>query len=113
MSRCPPFLRIVPDQRLDIVTIEFVAAFEKVQLHEEQQPDNLPLYASDEEAMRRKAAREAAKVREIYEEMVLGKKPEALVTIGTLAPSNGGSKPVTIQPMKKAEEQELAGIAGD
>jgi hypothetical protein len=67
----------------------------------EHTDDHLPLYASDEEAMRRKAAREAAKVREIYEEMVLGKKPEALVTIGG------------IQPMKKAEEKELAGIAGD
>ena len=38
----------------------------------------LPLTASDEERQARKADREAAKAREIYEEMVLGKKPSKL-----------------------------------
>jgi len=103
------------NKKVEIEAYETVLKLDPADVNhkKETQPDNLPLYASDEEAMRRKAAREAAKVREIYEEMVLGKKPEAWVTIGTLVPSNGGSKPVTIQPMKKAEEQELAGIAGD
>ncbi len=38
----------------------------------------LPLTAADEERQKRKAEREAAKTREIYEEMVLGKKPSKL-----------------------------------
>ncbi len=38
--------------------------------------------AAEEERLRRKAAGEAAKMREIYEEMVLKKKPDALVQIG-------------------------------
>ena len=38
----------------------------------------LPLTAADEEKQQRKAEREAAKTREIYEEMVLGKKPSKL-----------------------------------
>ncbi len=38
----------------------------------------LPLTASDEERQARKAEREAEKAREIYEEMVLGKKPSKL-----------------------------------
>ena len=38
----------------------------------------LPLTAADEEKQRRKAEREAVKTREIYEEMVLGKKPSKL-----------------------------------
>ena len=35
----------------------------------------LPLTAADEERLKRKAEREKAKVQEIYEDMVLGKKP--------------------------------------
>jgi len=38
----------------------------------------LPLTAADEEKQERQAEREAAKTREIYEEMVLGKKPSKL-----------------------------------
>jgi tetraether lipid synthase len=46
--------------------------------------DEIPLYAADEDrARRRKAMEEAAKVRKIYEEMVLKKAPqEQLVSIG-------------------------------
>ena len=44
-----------------------------------------PQTAADEARMRRKAAREAAKVRKVYEEMVLNKKPDELVQIA--APS--------------------------
>ena len=40
-----------------------------------------PQTAADEARMRRKAAREAAKVREVYEEVVLNKKPDELVQI--------------------------------
>jgi uncharacterized radical SAM superfamily Fe-S cluster-containing enzyme len=44
-----------------------------------------PQTAADEARMRRKAAREAAKVRKVYEEIVLNKKPDELVQIS--APS--------------------------
>ncbi len=44
-----------------------------------------PQTAADEARMRRKAAREAAKVRTVYEEIVLNKKPDELVQIS--APS--------------------------
>jgi uncharacterized radical SAM superfamily Fe-S cluster-containing enzyme len=45
--------------------------------------DEIPLYAADEDrARRRQAMEEAAKVRKIYEEMVLKKPAEKLVTIG-------------------------------
>jgi uncharacterized radical SAM superfamily Fe-S cluster-containing enzyme len=107
----------------------------KVKSHESEAPQT----AAEEEKMRRKSAREAAKVREIYEEMVLGKKPEALVSIGSIgsiggkvpgsapqltqlgkpaAPaSNGGAcgcgTSGTHQSTEKTEERELAGIAGD
>jgi uncharacterized radical SAM superfamily Fe-S cluster-containing enzyme len=59
-----------------------------------QYDDNIPLYAADEDrARRRKAMEEATKVRKIYEEMVLKKPAEQLVSIGgslsTPAPSNG------------------------
>ena len=42
-----------------------------------------PQTAADEARMRRKAAREAAKMREVYEEMVLNKKPDELIQIST------------------------------
>jgi hypothetical protein len=100
----------------------------KVKSHESE----IPQTAAEEEKMRRKAAREAAKVREIYEEMVLGKKPEALVSIGSSIGSMGkvaGSAPQLTQlgsqpapastcgcgtpKTEKTEDRELAGIAGD
>ncbi|MBI3405057.1 MAG: radical SAM protein [Acidobacteria bacterium] len=46
---------------------------------------DVPLTAAEEERTRRKAAYEAAQVREIYEELVLKKKPEPVVSIGSLA----------------------------
>ena len=104
----------------------------KVKSHESEAPQT----AAEEEKMRRKSAREAAKVREIYEEMVLGKKPEALITtIGSIGSANGsmgkvpGSAPQLTQlgatpapasacgcgtpKVEKTEDRELAGIAGD
>ncbi|HEV2388674.1 MAG TPA: radical SAM protein [Candidatus Acidoferrales bacterium] len=52
---------------------------------------DIPMFASDEDrARRRKALEEAAKVRKIYEEVVLKKPAEQLVSIGTpLAPASG------------------------
>ncbi len=103
----------------------------KVKSHEHEAPAT----AAEEEKVRRKAAREAAKVREIYEEMVLGRKPEALVSIGAIgsiggkvpgsapqltqlgamaAPaSNGGACGCGSSQAEKTEDRELAGIAGD
>ncbi len=43
--------------------------------------EDAPQTAADEARMRRKAAREAAQVRKVYEEMVLNKKPDELVQI--------------------------------
>ena len=43
--------------------------------------EDAPQTAADEARMRRKAAREAAKMRQVYEEMVLNKKPDELVQI--------------------------------
>ena len=58
---------------------------------------------------RQKAAREAAKVREIYEELVLNKKPDTLVQIGSI----GGVPTVTSigsAPVEKAEKEELVQV---
>jgi hypothetical protein len=63
---------------------------------------DVPLTASEEDRIRRKQAfQEAAKVRAIYEEMVLKKPQSAVVTIGTVAQIKqatpaGMSAPVTI-----------------
>jgi uncharacterized radical SAM superfamily Fe-S cluster-containing enzyme len=47
---------------------------------------DIPLTAAEEDRMRRRQAmEEAAKVRKIYEELVLKKQPEAVVQIGTVA----------------------------
>ncbi|MDE2964988.1 MAG: radical SAM protein, partial [Acidobacteriota bacterium] len=43
--------------------------------------EDAPQTAADEARMRRKAAREEAKMRKVYEEMVLNKKPDELVQI--------------------------------
>ena len=78
---------------------------------------DIPLTAAEEERMRRKAAYEAAQVRQIYEEMVLRKKQEPVVTIGSLeaikqatpadfAKSNGGNGAA-------AKTEETAAVAGD
>ncbi|SRR5579871_1163293 len=101
----------------------------RVKSHEHE----APMTAAEEDKMRRKAAREAAKVREIYEEMVLKRKPEPLVGITALgggmgkvpgsAPqlthehSNGGAcgcgSEKTACETTKTDDRELAGIAGD
>lgn len=75
---------------------------ERVRSHEH----TVPMTAAEETRMRRKAAYEAAQVRKIYEEMVLKKKSEPVVQIGSLsdikpigappvpiasAPANGGN----------------------
>jgi len=75
----------------------------RVKSHEHQ----VPMTAAEEAAARRKQAREAAKVREIYEELVLKKKPDPIVQImpAPLA--------ATKKEKEKEEENELAGIAGD
>ncbi len=52
---------------------------------------DVPTTAAEEERLRRKAAREAAKVREIYEEMVLKKKPDTLVQIGAATNNGNGN----------------------
>jgi uncharacterized radical SAM superfamily Fe-S cluster-containing enzyme len=63
--------------------------------------EEIPLYAADEDrARRRKAMEEAAKVRKIYEEMVLKKPADKLVSIGApvvanaapVVPGNGNGK---------------------
>jgi hypothetical protein len=64
--------------------------------------DNVPETAAEEDRMRRKQAQqEAAKVRQIYEEMVLKKPAPSVVTIGSLdqikrATPAGHSAPVVI-----------------
>ena len=63
---------------------------------------DIPLTAAEEDRIRRrKAMEEATKVRKIYEELVLRKPAETVVTIGTLdaiktAVPGGGAKPVQI-----------------
>src|SRR6202050_2209507 len=64
--------------------------------------DDVPTAAAEEDRIRRKQAQaEAAKVRAIYEEMVLKKAPQTVVTIGSIdalkaAKPGMPSKPVTI-----------------
>jgi 7,8-dihydro-6-hydroxymethylpterin dimethyltransferase len=88
--------------------------------------EHIPHTAAEEDrARRRKAFEEAAKVRKIYEEMVLKKTPENVVQIGsveaikaavpgagvtlkTIAPANGNGKAAG-----KHAEAELAHTAGD
>jgi uncharacterized radical SAM superfamily Fe-S cluster-containing enzyme len=86
---------------------------------------DIPQTAAEEDRLRRKKAwEEAAKVRAIYEEMVLKKPQDSVVQIGsmdtlkTAVPGNGGNggngKPVQIAPAEKpAEKQELATVQGD
>jgi uncharacterized radical SAM superfamily Fe-S cluster-containing enzyme len=54
--------------------------------------ENIPMFASEEERQRRRRAmEEAAKVRQIYEELVLKKQPETLVQIGAPLPRPNGN----------------------
>ena len=82
---------------------------------------DIPLTAAEEDRIRRKKAfEEAAKVRKIYEELVLKKASEPIVQIGSIdeiltavpgatvkriEPANGGAA--------KANESEAAAVAGD
>jgi hypothetical protein len=68
---------------------------ERVRSHEHV----IPMTAAEEDRMRRKAAYEAAQVRKIYEEMVLKKKTEPVVQIGSLSDIKPiGAPPVQIAP---------------
>ena len=53
-----------------------------------ERPTNVPMTAAEEERMRRRAAMQAAQVREIYEEMVLRKKKEPLVQLVGIQPQS-------------------------
>jgi hypothetical protein len=75
---------------------------------------DIPLTAAEEDRIRRKKAfEEAAKVRKIYEELVLKKSTEPVVQIGTMqqihmAVPGAPVKPVQIAPAK-AEAEPVAG----
>jgi uncharacterized radical SAM superfamily Fe-S cluster-containing enzyme len=79
---------------------------------------DIPLTAAEEDRVRRKKAfEEAAKVRRIYEELVLKKPKETVVQIGTIqqiqmAVPGATVKPVQIAPAK-AEKAEAEAVAGD
>ena len=65
-----------------------------------ERDDDIPMTAAAEDKIRRRQAlEEAAKVRAIYEEMVLKKTPEAVVQIGS------------VQAIKSATGPSLVGIA--
>ncbi len=91
---------------------------------------DIPLTAAEEDrARRRKATEEAAKVRRIYEELVLKKPTETVVQIGTvqqiqMAVPGAPVKPVQIAPANgnghsngngaaKVESTEAEAVAGD
>jgi 7,8-dihydro-6-hydroxymethylpterin dimethyltransferase len=64
---------------------------------------DIPLTAAEEDRIRRKKAwEEAAKVRAIYEELVLKKPQPAVVQIGTVQDIATAGKPVTIAPANGA-----------
>jgi hypothetical protein len=67
----------------------------KVRSHEH----TVPQTAAEEDRLRRKAAYEAAQVRKIYEELVLKKKSEPVVQIGSVSDIKPvGANPVQIAP---------------
>ncbi len=79
---------------------------------------DIPLTASEEDRIRRKQAlAEQAKVRAIYEELVLKKPQPTVVQIGSVAdiakatPANfaNAGKPVTIAPAKQEQAEAVAG----
>src|SRR5262249_31475194 len=79
---------------------------------------DIPLTAAEEErARRKKAYEEQAKVRAIYEELVLKKPQPTVVQIGTVQdiakaiPANftNAGKPVNIAPAPKQEAEPVAG----
>ncbi len=85
---------------------------------------DVPLTAAEEDrARRKKAYEEQAKVRAIYEELVLKKAPTTVVQIGSLTdikqatPANfaktNGAQPVQIAPAAPATENQAEAVAGD
>jgi len=80
---------------------------------------DIPLTAAEEDRIRRKKAfEEAAKVRRIYEELVLKKSTEPVVQIGTIkqiqmAVPGATVKPVQIAPAPAAPQTEAEPVAGD
>ncbi len=85
---------------------------------------DVPLTAAEEDrARRKKAYEEQAKVRAIYEELVLKKAPTTVVQIGSLTdikqatPANfaktNGAQPVQIAPAPAANETQAEAVAGD
>src|SRR5262249_37823251 len=86
---------------------------------------DIPLTAAEEDRMRRKKAwEEAAKVRAIYEELVLKKPQPTVVQIGSLTdiakatPANfaDANKPVNIAPAPanaSTKEEAAEAVAGD
>jgi len=81
--------------------------------------DDIPATAAEEDrARRRKAMQEAAKVRSIYEELVLKKPAQSVVTIGTLdaikPAGNGGNGNAELHSIASAtNKEEEAPVAGD
>jgi len=84
---------------------------------------DIPLTAAEEDRIRRKKAfEEAAKVRKIYEELVLKKKSEPVVQIGTIDDILTAIPGATVKRIEPAngngnatvdEKAEAAGVAGD
>ena len=82
---------------------------------------DIPMTAAAEDKIRRRQAlEEAAKVRAIYEELVLKKTPEAVVQIGSVQAIKAATGPslVGIAPAQQSapvtkQEEEVAGVAGD
>ena len=74
---------------------------------------DIPLTAAEEDRIRRKKAfEEAAKVRKIYEELVLKKPQETVVQIGSIQQIQmavPGAKPVQIAPAKESTPEPVAG----
>jgi hypothetical protein len=81
---------------------------------------DIPLTAAEEDRIRRKKAfEEAAKVRKIYEELVLKKKSEPLMQIGTMdeilsaVPGTTVKRAEAANGNAAASQSEAATVAGD
>ena len=76
---------------------------------------DIPVTAAEEDRLRRrKAMEEAAKVRRIYEELVLKKSPDPLVQIGALdAAKAAGAASSNGNGAANTQESEAAQVAGD
>jgi len=114
-------------KKVDLETYEHSLRIDAEDAARVRHPDHdIPLTAAEEDRMRRrKALEEAAKVRKIYEEMVLKKPQETVVQIGSIqqiemAVPGAPVKPVQVAPAKgngngdaKAAKAEEAAVAGD